>query len=448
MRSSWRLTASVLLTLIFPSFLVAQSKQPAPPQYALHDVGNLSDFSSWLFFGPPSFRLLNHKGIVVDAADTGKTDPYHPCFTDCSVNHAVRWKNGVLKDLKSLPQKSKNSSAPLSISESGQFVVGLSENGSKDPLTNYPAYEAVLWQSGHDIHSLGTLGGSSSTAVSVNDLGQVVGGATNDVADQYAAKLGPCWSLNCWPSATQWRAYLWQSGVLMDLGTLGTGNDAIAGLINESGQVAGVSYTNTTANETTGVPTQDPFFWEPESGMIDAGTLGGTRGFPISMNNSGQMVGQSNLPGDNKHHPFVWEKSTGMVDLGTLGGRAGTANWINDAGEIVGGAWTAGNQAFHAVLWKDGIAQDLGVLHGFQHSIAQSINSQGQIVGCVTNDLDRCARGFLWQNGKMYDLNDLTLGRGELKISMPLNINDRGEIATWGSHGRGSFTRAILLTPQ
>jgi uncharacterized membrane protein len=144
-----------------------------------------------------------------------------------ALNHAARWQNGVLTDLKSLPAN-KPSSAPFSISENGQFIVGVSENGSYDPLTHYPEYDAVLWQRGHAIKSLGTFGGNVSSAVSVNNLGQVVGGATNTTADQYAAGLGPCWSLNCWPAATQWRAFLWQQGAMTDLGTLGTGNDAVA----------------------------------------------------------------------------------------------------------------------------------------------------------------------------------------------------------------------------
>jgi probable HAF family extracellular repeat protein len=352
-----------------------------------------------------------------------------------------------LTDLKALPGH-KPSSAPFSISENGQFIVGVSENGAYDPLTDYPEYDAVLWQRGQRIQNLGTLGGNVSSAVSVNDLGQVVGGATNTTADQYAAGIGPCWSLNCWPAATQWRAYLWQNGVMTDLGTLGTGNDAVAGLLNAKGQVAGISYTNTTANQTTGIPTQNPFFWEQGHAMVDTGTLGGTLGYPTWLNNKGQMVGQSNLRGDQKYHPFLWQNGKKMKDLGTLGGDSGTANWINEAGQIVGGAWTTGNQAFHAVLWKNGKPRDLGVLPGFQHSLAYSINSKNQIVGCVTNDLNAgCARGFLWQNGSMFDLNSLARHQPDLELTMPVNINDRGEIATWGDLGH-AFTHAILLIPR
>ncbi len=445
--NSWPFAAIALITLlVIPASLAAQNHKAATPRYTLKDLGSLGRYSSWLFSGPPSFRVLNHKGMVVFAADTNDNDPYSPCFTDCTVNHAVRWQNDVLKDLKSLPGN-KPSSAPFSISENGQFIVGVSENGSYDPLTNYPEYDAVLWQRGHTIQNLGTLGGNVSTAVSVNDLGQIVGGATNATSDQYAAGIGPCWSLNCWPSATQWRAYLWQNGAMTDLGTLGTGNDAVAGLINANGQVAGVSYTNTTANHTTGIPTQDPFFWEQGNPMVDMGTLGGTLGYPNWLNNNGQVVGQSNLAGDKKYHPFLWQKGKAMQDLGTLGGTSGTATWINNAGEAVGGTWTTGNQAFHAVRWKNGTRHDLGVLTGFKHSLATSINSKGQIVGCLTNNPNACTHSFLWDHGTMFNLNKLIVRGAGMTLTMPIVINDRGEIAVWGQLQDG-FVHAVLLVPS
>jgi len=53
--------------------------------------------------------------------------------------------------------------------------------------------------------------------------------------------------------------------------------------------------------------------------MADLGTLGGTMGFATAINNRGQVVGQSNMAGDQTAHPFLWGRGK-LKDLGTLGG--------------------------------------------------------------------------------------------------------------------------------
>jgi hypothetical protein len=47
----------------------------------------------------------------------------------------------------------------------------------------------------------------------------------------------------------------------------------------------------------------------------------------------------------------------------------------------------------------------------------------------------------------MYDLNKLIAPGSRVTLSMPLNINDGGEIATWGVVNR-YFVHAVLLTPK
>jgi len=200
---------------------------------------------------------------------------------------------------------------------------GVSENGSIDSLTGYPEYHAVVWRHGV-LSDLGTLGGTVSQAFAVNNQGQVVGVTTNAVPDQYASGLGPCTTWNCWTVTTQQRAFLWGGGKLRDLGTMG-GNDAVAYLVNEGGQVAGVSYTNTTPNPTTGLPTQDPFLWD-RGRMVDLGSSGGTWGVAFSLNNRGQVTGYSNLAGDQLLHPFLWDRGV-LTDLGTLGGDSAYGAW-------------------------------------------------------------------------------------------------------------------------
>jgi probable HAF family extracellular repeat protein len=155
----------------------------------------------------------------------------------------------------------------------------------------YKEIRAVLWEDG-EIRNLGTFGGNYGAAASINSSGQVAGFALNAIPEplsMFAVVLGG-------PSAgTQTRAFLWEKGEMQDLGTLG-GPDAWGIFVNESGEVAGYSYTNSTPNATTGFPTTDPFVWK-NGRMIDLGTLGGTFGVPSALNNRGQVVGQSNLPG-------------------------------------------------------------------------------------------------------------------------------------------------------
>ena len=167
--------------------------------------------------------------------------------------------------------RARTAAGPTGINEFG-VVSGVSENGSIDPLTGFPEYDAVVWKNG-TITNLGTFGGSLSYGIGVNDWGQVVGGADNTIPDQLHRRLSLCRS-ELLAAATQWRAFSWQDGSMRDLGTLG-GNDAFSMLVNDLGQVAGISYTNTTPNPTTGVPTLDPFFWQ-NGRMVDVGTLGGT----------------------------------------------------------------------------------------------------------------------------------------------------------------------------
>jgi len=86
--------------------------------------------------------------------------------------------------------------------------------------------------------------------------------------------------------------------------------------------------------------------------MTDLGTLGGTCGFPLALNNRGQVVGVSNLPGDLTFHAFLWPGAEGkMQDLGTLGGSFSQANAINEAAEVVGHAGDNRDLAV-AFLWK------------------------------------------------------------------------------------------------
>src|SRR6266699_2871812 len=183
------------------------------PRYKLVDLGT--------FGGPSSSftqlaKIINSQGAVVGGADTANPDPFAPnCVSpSCFVQHAFKWQNGVLSDLGTLPGGS--SSYVLWINNGGQ-TVGVSQNGLVDPLTGAPASIAVLWKSNGEIINLGTLGGNQSLAVALNDRSQAVGAAANTIPDSFSLSPvigGPAFG-------TQTRAFLWENGVMRDLGTLG-----------------------------------------------------------------------------------------------------------------------------------------------------------------------------------------------------------------------------------
>ena len=399
-------------------------------RFQLVDLGTLGGPNSSEFAAP----IINNQGAITGASDTADSDPNFPnCYSpDCFVNHAYIGRDGVLTDLAGLP--GGFGSEGNGINDHNQ-IAGQSLNGLIDPLLGTPAGIAVLWQSNGQIVDLGTLGGNQSLAATVNNRGQVVGGAANTIPDEF--------SMFGW--ATQTRAFLWQRGTMRDLGTLG-GPDALAIFINHRGQVAGVAYTNSTPNPVTGTPTQDPFLWE-NGKMKDLGTLGGTQSFVNAFNNRGQVAGESNLAGDLTSRPFLWD-GRALKDLGTLGGSIGFATALNDIGEVAGGARTAGDEALHAFFWRNGVMTDLGTIKDDTCSIAHSMNSNGLVVGTSGNCEDVFElHGFLSFHGEpLIDLNDFVPPGSDLVITDGESINDAGEIAGSGMLPNGDF-HAIVLIP-
>src|SRR5260370_7339458 len=165
---------------------------------------------------------------------------------------------------------------------------------------------------------------------------------------------------------------------MQDLGTLG-GPDSDALLINERGQIAGISIT--TIDPATQQATVEPLLWE-NGKMIDLGTLGVTSATPDAINNNGHVVGISNLAGDQTWHPFLWSNGV-LKDLGTNGGSFGEARWINDGGHAAGWATLPGDFVVHATLWKEGKIVDLGATADLPCSYANGINNLGQVLAAL-----------------------------------------------------------------
>jgi probable HAF family extracellular repeat protein len=410
----------------------AQEADPTTPHhhYTLIDLGTLGGRQSYLNFYA---HILNRHGTIAGFADTPAGDPHFPNFDSCSnpdclVSHAIVRRNGVVTDLGALSPNT--SSAALWISDSG-MVAGVSGNGVTDPLIGVPEIRGVLW-TGDQINDLGTLGGNESFATAVNSRGTVVGVTANGIPDDF--------SFFGW--GTQARAFAWRNGDMRDLGTLG-GPDAFAVTINDRGQIAGNSYTNSIPNPTTGIPTVDPFLWQ-DGRIADLGTLGGTIGVVNAMNRLGQVAGDSNLAGDSASHPFLWDGER-MIDLGTFGGNFGDVTAMNDKGDVVGSMNLAGDDMWHAFVWHNDTLTDLGTLD--KCSTAWGINNRGQIVG-GTGDCGVPVHAVLWEKGRIFDLTRLV--PPHVQLTYGLDINEKGEIAALGrveGDGDNGVEHAFLLIP-
>ena len=403
----------------FPVWVAAQGQTTHFRHYKLIDIGTFGGPASYInapfALGAPN--QINNRKTAVGSASTDTPSALFPSKAICGgvdgivpfVFHAFEWQNGQKKDLGAL---------------------------GKHPATE--CSEAVSINANGEIEDLGTIGGSFSVATRINSRGQVVGFAQNAIEDPFSLLYSTVGITN----GTQTRGFLWQNSHMQDLGTLG-GPDAQAFALNENGEAAGISYTDSTPNPATGLPTADPFLWTEGRGMIDLGSLGGVWGTAGLLNNRGQVVGSSSVAVDSgacfpnindisNCHPFFWEDGH-LTDMNTdtIGGNPITANALNDAGEVVGTAAFPDRPFSDAYVWRKGVASDLGVVDDDCFSEAFAINSRSQIVGqsfsCVLN----IVRTFLWENGSLVDLNEIS-SPNSLQLIEAFAITDDGVIGGIG----------------
>jgi len=186
------------------------------------------------------------------------------------------------------------------------------------------------------------------------------------------------------------RGFVYSDGVFEDIGDLGGGRTA-AYAINNSGEVAGISY-DTDGNGRA-------FRYDPQTqlmenlGIIKAGmpSLFGNHSSGFDINDFSVVVGNASAgarKGHNKYHVFR-DAGAGMEDLGTLGGLQSGTSGVNSMGEIVGQSYDNDNQNVN-FLYTDEIGMValqpliINLPADMKTMYVHGINDLGEIFGDVT----------------------------------------------------------------
>ena len=343
-------------------------------------------------------------------------------------------------------------SGPIDMNDGGE-VTGVSVAAGDTALRGF------VWRRGV-LSDIGTLGGPQAGGVSINSSGQV--GGWSDLTTPVGPSLFNQTELFCNPPMVEGQptvachAVLWENGKLTDLGTLGGQNSAAQNKgINDAGQVVGQAETSTVdPTGTQGSLKFHAFLWQRASRemgghtkMIDLGSLGtDPDSLASSINNRGQVIGVSisngsTFNGDNGRG-FIWQDGR-MTDLGTLGGAHSVPLAINNRGQVVGQSSLPGDGTGHATMWYRGRIVDLGILPGDVFSEALDITDEGQILGFSCSSTG--CRAATWAEHEVTDLNTQISDTSGWQLGDAQAGNAGGQITGNGAHD--DLSHAYLLTP-
>jgi probable HAF family extracellular repeat protein len=252
---------------------------------------------------------------------------------------------------------------------------------------------------------LGTLGGDYTSAWDINNRGQVVGSSS------LTGGLIPGSSS---VDYTTVRAFLWENGDMINLGT-GGGVSSYARAISDSGKIVGAVIDSLEPRQ------QRIFLWENGVMTILEG-LGGDISFAEDINNRGQIAGSS-TDSEGRSHAAFWQNGQ-FISLETPGEVYSRAFSVSESGQVLV-IWQDG-LGFHTFVWKDGKRTDLGTLGGCC-TYAQNQSDSGLVAGWSRTDSDE-GHAFLWKNGKMTDLGKPP-GRSVANVT---GVNNAGQILVNG----------------
>lgn len=320
------------------------------------------------------------------------------------------------------------------INNAGQ-VVGQYETG------DFGVSRAFLYSNGV-LTDLGTLGGSSSVALAINNSGVIVGASQSNTGLQ---------------------AFVYTAGAGMtNISPPGYGSIALG--VSDSGLVVG-SYWNGNIGP-WGFTYQNGTSLSPPNTTTINGVFGTI--IPTAANASGVTVGKVIDPSNQfVGQPYIANGQQGNVLPGVPGYSSSRASGINAAGDVIGFTDNGNSQSF---LYSKGKMTLLGSLGGTFSGGVQvyGINSQDAVVGIAYNknteawgysntpesSLDYHVLGgymttgshaVIYRDGVLQDLNDLIDPSLGWELLDARSINDSGQIV--GEGVINGHIHAFILTP-
>ena len=260
---------------------------------------------------------------------------------------------------------------------------------------------------------LGTLGGSVSQAVDINDDGQIIG-----MSDR--------------PGGGHAVPFLYQDGRMIDLDANGLAAVKSLGGIDNDGVIAGTLSVTHADGDDLQHPGETAFRWTYGSITLLTGhSIQWSEAHAI--NSNGVIVGELYEPKIDREQAFVWTDGR-LITLGS-----GAALDINNRGVIAGYA-SVNNMTSVACVWRDHVRRDLPIPHGMSYSRATAINNKGEVTGNMGVSA-ASTRPFLWSREHLIDINDTIDPQSGWTLCNAADINDAGQIVGWGflSHRHHAF---------
>lgn len=339
-----------------------------------------------------------------------------------SNDRVFRWtaSSGAMIDIGTLGGADASFTA---MTPDGRVIIGTSTTRGGDRYSE----KAFHWSADTGIMTnLGTLGGHRVVPLAVSTNGNVVAGSSaTETSGMHVFR---------------WTA---RNGVMTDLGTLGGAASYMADMTPDGRVIVGSSYLDR-ASARPGSASH-AFRWSADTGvMVDLGTLGRESDARAVSDDGHVVVGYS---GTRNHHArvFRWTTATQtMADLGTLGGDSSYFTAMTPDGRVIVGSsdtapaggddarafrWTeiTGMQSVEQWLAESGVSVNPDLRTG----TASLVSADGSVVvGRLENGILYIAKGG---SGLMsvQDLNASVVG-----VAASLNLQqEAGNLVFNGAHG-------------